>query len=161
MESGVCYFSQEEHYYTLLICLGAEASDCKVSIGSRQTSLRGLKPLDLSVRPGQPGTVSANDRDRSVHICYVELSPIQPLPTHCEHWGVQKPTYCGGTQKTVIPFGDSSRPIDVLPQRQCSPVVETIGTGLERLSSDHSTVICWLWDLQLNCSASWCQFPHL
>lgn len=97
MESGVCsYFSQQKDFYTLLICLGTETSHCKVRIGGRETFLRGLESPDLSARPSQPGTASAKNRGRSVQTCYVLVSPVQPLPTPCDHWGVQKPPYSGG-----------------------------------------------------------------
>lgn len=87
VKSGVHYFSQKEHYHIPLICLETETSDYKISIGGRETFLRGLESLNLSVRTLQPGLASANDRFRSVQICFVVVSPLQPLPTH-NRWAV-------------------------------------------------------------------------
>lgn len=80
-KSKIFYFSQEKHYHAPLIYLGTETSNYEVSIGGRKTFLRDPEPLDLSVRPSQPGIASTNNR--SVHSCYVWLAQFNPYLLSC------------------------------------------------------------------------------
>lgn len=86
VKSKIFYFSQEEHYQAPLIYLGMEPPIIKSALRQRDVP-EGPGASRLLVRTSQPGIASANESDRSVHICYVLVSPVQPLPPHCDHCG--------------------------------------------------------------------------